>query len=126
LGIDLPEILIILVLALILFGPEKLPEYATKLGRFVAHMRQASSEVTKPLQQALNQSPLSQDLTQPLPTPTPLLGNHFCHQCGHTLEPDFMFCPKCGRRLEKTEEADKAEADKAEKEGSSSSAKLAS
>ena len=45
-GIDLPEIIIILVLALILFGPEKLPEYAAKLGRFVAHMRQASSEVT--------------------------------------------------------------------------------
>jgi sec-independent protein translocase protein TatA len=108
-GIDLPEILIILVLALILFGPEKLPEYAAKLGRFVAHMRQASSEVTKPLQQALNQSPLNQGLSTSLPAPTPtatptsLLGNHFCHQCGHTLEPDFVFCPKCGRRLEKAE-----------------------
>lgn len=95
-GIDLPEILIILVLALILFGPEKLPEYAAKLGRFVAHMRQASSEVTKPLQQALHQEPSSF-------LPSPLLGDHFCHQCGHTLEPDFMFCPKCGRRLEKAE-----------------------
>jgi sec-independent protein translocase protein TatA len=131
LGIDLPEILIILVLALILFGPEKLPEYAAKVGRFVAHMRQASSEVTKPLHQALNQSPLNEDFAKPFPTPTPLLVDHFCHQCGHTLEPDFMFCPKCGRRLEKTEEAekgeeDKAGAEKAAKEGSSSSAKLAS
>jgi sec-independent protein translocase protein TatA len=111
LGIDLPEILIILVLALILFGPEKLPEYAAKLGRFVAHMRQASSEVTKPLQQAITQASAP---PQPIPTPTPLLGDHFCHQCGHTLEPDFMFCPRCGRRL-----------DKDEKEGSSS-AELAS
>jgi TatA/E family protein of Tat protein translocase len=101
-GIDLPEILIILVLALILFGPEKLPEYAAKLGRFVAHMRQASSEVTKPLQQALNQTSSPSPPT-PIPTPTPLLGDHFCHQCGYTLEPDFMFCPRCGRRLEKAE-----------------------
>jgi sec-independent protein translocase protein TatA len=113
LGIDLPEILIILVLALILFGPEKLPEYAAKLGRFVAHMRQASSEVTKPLQQAITQAS-APPLPTPTPTPTSFLGDHFCHQCGHILEPDFMFCPRCGRRL-----------DKAEKEGSSS-AELAS
>ena len=110
-GIDLPEIIIILVLALILFGPEKLPEYAAKLGRFVAHMRQASSEVTKPLQQAINQA---SSPPMPLPTPTQFLGAHFCTQCGHTLEPDFLFCPRCGLRLEK-----------AEKEGSSS-AELAS
>jgi Tat protein translocase TatB subunit len=96
LGIDLPELLIIAVLALILFGPEKLPEYAAKFGRFVAHMRQASSEVTKPLQEALTQEP-------PRSLPTQLLGDHFCHQCGHTLEPDFQFCPRCGRRLEKEE-----------------------
>lgn len=99
-GIDLPEILILLVLALILFGPEKLPEYGAKLGRFVARLRQASAEVTRPLEQALNS-----DLLSPSPPPSPrsFLGEHFCHQCGHTLKPDFLFCPRCGRRLEKEE-----------------------
>ena len=53
-GIDIPELLILAVLALILFGPEKLPEYAAKLGQFVAKIRMASTEVTKPLQQALH------------------------------------------------------------------------
>ena len=95
-GIDLPELLIIAVLALILFGPEKLPEYAAKLGHFVARMRQASTEVTKPLQQALTQEGPS-----PSPTPASFLAEQFCHQCGHTLEADFLFCPRCGRRLEK-------------------------
>lgn len=99
-GIDLPELLILAVLALILFGPEKLPEYAAKLGHFVARMRQASTEVTKPLQQALNQEAISPS-SSPLPLSTSLLAEHFCHQCGHTLEPDFIFCPRCGRRLEK-------------------------
>jgi sec-independent protein translocase protein TatA len=112
LGIDIPEILIILVLALILFGPEKLPEYAAKLGRLVAHLRQASSEVTRPLQQAIHQASVP---PMPLPTPTQFLADHFCTQCGHTLEPDFMFCPRCGQRLEK-----------AEKKEESSSAGLAS
>lgn len=91
-GIEIPEVLILLVLALILFGPEKLPEYGAKLGNFIARMRQASSEVTQPLQDALRQDP---------PPPPPLIRENFCHQCGHTLEPDFTFCPQCGRRLEK-------------------------
>lgn len=94
-GIEIPEVLILLVLALILFGPEKLPEYGAKLGNFIARMRQASSEVTQPLQDALRQ-----DVPPPL-SPASLIRDHFCHRCGHTLEPDFAFCPQCGRRLER-------------------------
>jgi len=93
-GIEIPEVLILLVLALILFGPEKLPEYGAKLGNFIARMRQASSEVTQPLQEAFRQE-------TPPPSPPSLIRDQFCHQCGHTLEPDFTFCPKCGRRLER-------------------------
>ncbi|MFZ2089119.1 MAG: twin-arginine translocase TatA/TatE family subunit [Desulfobaccales bacterium] len=100
-GIDLPEILILLVLALILFGPEKLPEYGAKLGRFVARMRQAGAEVTQPLQQALHSGQFP--VPPPSPSPYNLLKENFCHQCGHTLEADFQFCPRCGRRLEKSE-----------------------
>jgi Sec-independent protein translocase protein TatA len=109
-GIDIPELLILAVLALILFGPEKLPEYAAKLGQFVAKVRLASTEVTKPLQQALHA-----DAPPPLATTSPLLTAHFCHQCGHTLEDGFVFCPRCGLRLEK----DQAGPDKTAQEKSS-------
>ncbi len=98
-GIDIPELLILAVLALILFGPEKLPEYAAKLGQFVAKIRMASTEVTKPLQEALHA-----ESAKPLTTTSPLLAAHFCHQCGHTLESDFVFCPRCGLRLDKDKE----------------------
>ena len=53
-GIDLETLIILAVLAFILFGPEKLPEYAATLGRFVAKMRQATSEMTRQYQ---NQNP---------------------------------------------------------------------
>ena len=49
-GIDLETLLILAVLAFILFGPEKLPEYAATLGKFVAKMRQATSEMTRQYQ----------------------------------------------------------------------------
>jgi hypothetical protein len=91
-GLDFPEILVLLILALILFGPEKLPEYGAKLGRLVARLRQAGAEVTQPLKETL---------TGELPSPKAYFGNNFCPYCGHSLEPDFLFCPRCGRRLEK-------------------------
>lgn len=91
-GLDIPEILVLLILALILFGPEKLPEYGAKLGRFVARLRQASQEVTQPLQAALREEPSSSRVPV-----------NFCHRCGQALEPYFVFCPKCGRRLDREE-----------------------
>ena len=49
-GLDLETLIILAVLAFILFGPEKLPEYAATLGKFVAKMRQATTEMTRQYQ----------------------------------------------------------------------------
>jgi len=43
--IGLPELLFILLLALLLFGPRKLPELGRSLGRGLAEFRRASSEL---------------------------------------------------------------------------------
>lgn len=53
LGIGLPEMLVILVLALIVFGPGKLPEIASALGRAVSDFRRATRELTGDLQESL-------------------------------------------------------------------------
>jgi TatA/E family protein of Tat protein translocase len=94
-GISFEELIVLLVLAFILFGPQKLPEYAEKLGRLVAKLRQASTELSQQCSEWTQQ-------TNPLKNPAeppPLLRDATCPQCHQKLDLDFTFCPYCGRRL---------------------------
>lgn len=49
-GIGLSELIIILIIALLVFGPEKLPELAKTLGRGIAQFKRASAEIQEELQ----------------------------------------------------------------------------
>jgi Tat protein translocase TatB subunit len=51
-GIGTPELLVILVVALIVLGPERLPEIARALGKGLAELRRATSGLTDELQNA--------------------------------------------------------------------------
>jgi TatA/E family protein of Tat protein translocase len=44
-GIGFQEVLIILVVALIIFGPKRLPELARMLGRGLAEFRKATNDL---------------------------------------------------------------------------------
>ncbi len=48
-GIGMPELLVILVVALLVLGPKRLPEVARSLGRGMAEFRRASSELRQSL-----------------------------------------------------------------------------
>ena len=89
-GIDLETLLILAVLAFLLFGPEKLPEYAALLGKFVAKMRQASTEMTRQYQNPFEYPP------EPTLPPAP---ESSCPYCQQPVPLEFAFCPKCGQRL---------------------------
>jgi Sec-independent protein translocase protein TatA/GNAT superfamily N-acetyltransferase len=91
-GIPFEELVILALLAFILFGPEKLPEYAQTLGKFVAKLREAGSEVTRQYQNPFQPSP---ELT-PAPGPE---STSTCPYCQREVDPNFTFCTNCGQRL---------------------------
>lgn len=53
-GIGLPELLVILVVALLVLGPKRLPEVARTLGKGLAEFRRATADITDELRSAQN------------------------------------------------------------------------
>ena len=54
-GIGMPELLLILAVALIVLGPKKLPELARALGKGMAEFRRATEELKEEFQQMEHQ-----------------------------------------------------------------------
>ena len=52
-SIGMPELVIILVIALIIFGPRKLPELGRSLGRSIGEFRRASNELRSTLEEEI-------------------------------------------------------------------------
>jgi sec-independent protein translocase protein TatA len=50
-GIGMPEMIVILVIALIVIGPHKLPELAKSLGKGLAEFKKASEDFQKNVQE---------------------------------------------------------------------------
>src|SRR5436305_8739785 len=58
-GLGVPELIFILLLALLIFGPKKLPEIGRTLGKGMAEFRKASNELTRTInaELALDETP---------------------------------------------------------------------
>ncbi len=54
-GVGLPEVTVILVLALLIFGPKKLPELGKQLGKTLQSLKNASNEFQNELNKAVNE-----------------------------------------------------------------------
>jgi TatA/E family protein of Tat protein translocase len=66
------ELIVILILALLVFGPKKLPEVAKSVGRGLSEFRRASDEVRDEIQRGLNfddDDPPASDLSTTVTAP---------------------------------------------------------
>jgi Sec-independent protein translocase protein TatA len=93
-GMDFEALVLLAILAFILFGPEKLPEYAAKAGYYLAKLREATTELTRQAQCSF-----PDNLQQPPPPPAAAIGDQTCPYCAQEVGRDFTFCPQCGQRL---------------------------
>ena len=53
-GVGLPEVTVILILALLIFGPKKLPELGKQLGKTLKSLKKASNEFQNEMDQVIN------------------------------------------------------------------------
>ena len=54
-GVGLPEVTVILILALLIFGPKKLPELGKQLGKTLKSLKKASTEFQNEIDQVMNE-----------------------------------------------------------------------
>ena len=66
-SIGMPELIIIFVIALIIFGPRKLPELGRSLGRSLSEFKRASNELKNTLEEEIR----VEDQRQPAPSTAP-------------------------------------------------------
>jgi sec-independent protein translocase protein TatB len=65
-GIGMPELIVIMVIALIVIGPKKLPDLAKALGKGMAEFRKATQEIKESLDMDEDIKDAQKDLADPI------------------------------------------------------------
>ena len=111
-GLGMPELIVILLVILVIFGPKNLPKLGSALGKAVKGVREGVDSVNSELEaakQAANDTakaateskeadaPITATaVVEDVPAAAEASAAGFCSQCGATLEADAKFCKKCG------------------------------
>jgi sec-independent protein translocase protein TatA len=70
-SIGMPELIIILVIALIIFGPRKLPELGKSLGKSINEFKRASADLQNTLEQEIKLEEQKEKDTDRAASPSP-------------------------------------------------------
>ena len=89
-SIGMPELIIIFVIALIIFGPRKLPELGRSLGKSLAEFKRASNELRNTLEDEIRleeQRETSKPAQSVQSVPSPAAPTPDAPSVPHTVEP---------------------------------------
>jgi len=70
-NIGFPELIVIFVVALLVFGPKRLPELGRSLGRGLSEFRRASSELRSSIEREIQAAEIEQVLAEKPPAEKP-------------------------------------------------------
>ena len=104
-GIQPIHIIIILIVALLLFGPKRLPELGRSLGKGLNEFRRGTREMTQGFTDEISKPSDGSDTTptqavqSDQSTITPTAAGNFCTQCSSPNPAGARFCNKCGAQL---------------------------
>ena len=106
LGMGVPELLVILFIALLIFGPKNLPKLGKSLGETVKSVREGMEGDGEPKQVAEAAAPAAASAAEPVEATAPAADEVvveedvvFCSKCGAKNKADDAFCSKCGAKL---------------------------
>lgn len=80
-GLGMPELLVIMVIALIIFGAGKLPQIGSSLGTAIREFKKSIE-------------------ASPREVTTTTAEEILCSQCRRSLQKDWLACPHCGLKRE--------------------------
>ncbi len=102
-GIQPIHIVIIILVAFLIFGANKLPELGRSLGKTITEFRKGTKEAAEGFKE---------EIQKPIPAPevpaataqttvpqTPQPAGNFCIQCGTSNPTEARFCASCGAKL---------------------------
>jgi sec-independent protein translocase protein TatA len=88
-GLGMPELLIIMVIALLVFGAGRLPEIGSSLGKAIRGFK-AASEKQEPEPDESEKEPKGE---------VKAAEGKPCPACGQKVPAGAAFCPGCGKKL---------------------------
>jgi TatA/E family protein of Tat protein translocase len=115
LGLQPVHLLVIALVALVIFGPRRLPQLGRWIGKTVAEFRRGARDMGDEFRQetarqeaAATASPDAAPGSQSEPAPAPaapaaaptVTPARSCPSCGTAAPPTSRFCGECGARLE--------------------------
>ena len=87
-GLQPTHLILIAIVALIIFGPSRLPEIGRSLGKTLREFQSATKEATQSFSEEVQQRPAEVKKEEPATVA--------CKNCGKFIQAEMKFCPSCG------------------------------
>ncbi len=119
-GIQPWHLIVIAIVALLIFGPARLPEIGRNIGKAITEFRRGAKEMTESIKEEVNrpaEGPAqsapppasSQSMPAPIPPPTVFSASQparsaeadkqYCIHCGSVNPASAVYCNHCGNKI---------------------------